>query len=293
MAGLRKLFRFERPGIVIMNLPADLKSAGIAAWQAGIKNRIYRRGNAKPIRDSFSNRFLFRSIITAIIANSEETKRSILQENPRLFPSDKIKVLYNGIDLEKFDGMHNERIIQNQGDQVILGSAGRLSHEKGHHFLIEMALNLKLRKTPFRLLIAGEGPSRKGLIDKCLKMGLENEILFTGFITNIKSFMESVDIFILPSLWEGFGYVSIEAMASCKPIVAFRTGSNPEIIEDRKSGYLVNCFDISELADKVNILIKDSRLRRSFGIAGRERTERIFRSEITQGAIRQYLESLN
>ena len=88
---------------VIMNLPSDLKVAGIAAKRTGIKNIIYRRGSAIPIKNSFLNRYLFGKIITSIIANSEETKRTILKNSPNLFPAEKIHVIYNGIDLQEYD----------------------------------------------------------------------------------------------------------------------------------------------------------------------------------------------
>jgi glycosyltransferase involved in cell wall biosynthesis len=289
---LKRIFKSEQPDIVILNLSSDVKAAGIAAKSAGVKNIIYRRGNAKPVKNSFSNRILFKKIITGIIANSEETKRSILKQNPKLFPSDRIKVLYNGIDLKNYDSLASVPIYKNRDSRILLGSAGRLSIEKGHHMLIEMSLLLRKRGIPFILLIAGEGPEKNQLMEKCRKSGLEDEILFTGFIENIKSFMHSIDIFILPSLWEGFGYVSIEAMASSKPVLAFHTGSNPEIIEDKKTGFLVTCYDIEELTDKLSVLINDHELRKTFGNEGRKRVEMFFNSEITKKTTKQYLESL-
>jgi len=81
-------------------------------------------------------------------------------------------------------------------------------------------------------------------------------------------------------------------MASEKPVVAFHTGSNPEIIDDGKTGFLVSCYNMVELAERVNILIADPGLRQKFGKAGRERVERIFNSELTDRAIIQHLEGL-
>jgi glycosyltransferase involved in cell wall biosynthesis len=289
---ITKLFRSELPDLIILNLSSDLKTAGICARLAGIKQIVYRRGNARPVRNSISNRIIFKNIITAVIANSEETKRSVLKNNNSLFPFNKIKVLYNGLDLKRFDALEYQNIFDNKAGSIILGSAGRLSEEKGHHLLVEMALLLRKKQVSFVLLIAGEGPMKDSLFQKCRAGGLEENIIFTGFVENIKSFMQSIDIFILPSLWEGFGYVSIEAMACNKPVVAFSTGSNPEIIEDDKTGFLVNCYDTNELAEKVSLLISNQALRLAFGKAGRKKVENTFNSEITVRSTRKFIEEL-
>lgn len=288
IAGLIRLFNKLKPGMVILNQSTDLKTAGIAAKLSGIKHIIYRRGNAKPVKNRLSNRFLFGRFVTAIIANSEETKRMLLKNNAGLFPVNKIKVLYNGINLVKFDQEPAPPLYQKKGT-VILGSAGRLSAEKGHEHLIEMAKVLSQNHIPFILLIAGEGPLKEYLIQKVRENGLEETVVFAGFVDNIKSFMETIDVFILPSLWEGFGYVTIEAMACRKPVVAFHTGSNPEIIIDGKTGYLVSSFDIAELAKKISNLVGDPVLRNRLGEAGRERVETLFNSEFTDKSLIHYL----
>lgn len=288
---LKEKLKLHHPDIIILNLSSDLKTAGIAAKLAGVRHIIYRRGNAKPIKNHLINRMLFNKVVTRIIVNSEETKRSVLKYNRQLAPA-LINVMYNGIDLRKYDGMDFERIYTAPGDRIILGSAGRLSHEKGHHLLIELATILKQRQVSFTLLIAGEGPMKDALIKETIKRGLDGQIVFTGFIENIKSVMETIDIFILPSLWEGFGYVSTEAMASRKPVVAFRTGSNPEIIEENKTGFLAGCYNVTELADKVVQLVNDPVLRKSFGNSGRERVEKLFSSEVTYAEIKKYLTEL-
>lgn len=105
--------------------------------------------------------------------------------------------------------------------------------------------------------------------------------------------METIDIFILPSLWEGFGYVTIEAMASRKPVVAFKTGSNGEIIEDGKTGLLIPCYHINEMAEKISLLCSNNQLRQTMGEAGRKRTEQVFNSVKTDQALFDYLGSIS
>jgi glycosyltransferase involved in cell wall biosynthesis len=95
--------------------------------------------------------------------------------------------------------------------------------------------------------------------------GVEDRIIFLGFIADMKSFLDSIDIFVLSSRWEGFGYVIVEAMANSKPVVAFDVSSNPEIIEDGKNGYLIPPYNIQILSDKVLQLMENSKQRNEFG----------------------------
>lgn len=289
---IKTLLKKEAPEIIILNFSSDLKTIGIAAHLAGIKNIVYRRGNAKAIKNSLLNRFLFSRIVTGMIANSHETKNSILKNNPALFPYEKIKVLYNGIHLDQFDKMPHQIYYQRKGSEVVIGSAGRLSHEKGHHLLIEAAVLLKKEQIPFVFLLAGKGPKEQALKKAFQDNHIQDHFVFTGFIQNMKAFMENIDLFVLPSLWEGFGYVSIEAMASAKPVVCFNVGSNPEVIADHQTGFLAKPFDVDELTTYIKKLIEDVRLREEMGRAGRLRVEHIFEHSHTEKELEDYLTGL-
>jgi glycosyltransferase involved in cell wall biosynthesis len=285
---LIRLFRKEKPDMVILNSSADIKIAGIAAKITGIKHVIFRRGSAIPIRDTFINRLLYKHIITHIIANSEETKRTILQNNKNIFPKDKITVIYNGIALTHFDKLPEKEIYLKRNQEIVIGNVGRLVLQKGQKYLIELALMLRQKDMDFKIIIAGQGPLEKELKQMALACGVEDQIVFLGFVDNVKAFMGNIDIFVLPSVWEGFGYVLVEAMACRKPVVAFNMSSNPEIILNNETGYLVDPMDMPAFAQKVEFLSHDPDLRRSLGQAGRKRVETLFELEHNQ----EKLESL-
>ena len=105
----------------------------------------------------------------------------------------------------------------------------------------------------------------------------------------MKSFMESLDIFVLTSLWEGFGYVIVEAMANAKPVVAFDISSNPEIIEDGKNGYLIPPFDIGPLSDRIVQLIENRSLREQLGEFAKESVYERFSYERALSLVEEYL----
>jgi glycosyltransferase involved in cell wall biosynthesis len=274
---------------IILNLSADLKVAGIAARLAGVQHIIYRRGSAIPIRNTILNRYLFCSIVDEVIANSEETRRTILSKNPKLINSNKIRIIYNGINLEKFDSTPVKYHYQREGDEWIIGNAGRLVKQKGQKYLLDIAEELKNRGYNFKIIIAGEGKMENELKNFVKKRKMENYIKFVGFVDDMKGFMESVDIFILTSIWEGFGYVIVEAMAARTPVVAFDISSNPEIIEDGVTGYLIDPFDTNEMTSKISLLIDNHDLFRLMAKAGRMRVEELFSIDKTQERLESIL----
>jgi len=288
---LIRLLKKENPDVLILNYSSDIKTVGVAAKYAGIRNIVYRRGSAIPIRNTLMNRFLYKNVITCIIANSKETRRTILQNNKNLFPFDKINVIYNGIDLKQFDMMPGVELYKRKENEVIIGNVGRLVFQKGQKYLIEMAVILQKKNIDFKILIAGEGPLESSLKQMAIEAGIENRMIFLGFTNNIRAFMENIDIFVLTSLWEGFGYVLVEAMACKKPVVAFNVSSNPEIIAHDKTGFLIDNQDITAFTQKVESLTIDPILRESFGQAGRRRVEAIFDMTRTVNNVEQFLKS--
>lgn len=273
---LVRFFRREAITTVILNLPADLKAAGVGARLAGVPQIVYRRGSAIPIKPSLLNRFLLRRVVTDVIANSEETKRTVLARKSDLFPADRIRVIYNGIDLEAFDRESVQQIYQRREGEIVLGHAGRLSRQKNQTFLLEMVRLLKDAGVKCRLLIAGKGPLEADLRARCHTLGLDEEVLFLGFQREIRSFMAAIDIFLLCSLWEGFGYVLVEAMAASRPVVAFAASSTPEVVQDQVSGLLVPAGDREAFFAALQELIRDPEQRAELGRNGRRRVEQVF-----------------
>ncbi len=275
-AKITNILRKENVQTIIMNLSADVKIAGIAAKNAGVKNIIYRRGLASPIKNRFLNRYLFKNIITHVLCNSEETKRTIYANNKNFIAPSKTSVIYNGIDLQEYDTRPIEQIYNRRNDEIIIGNAGRLVEQKGQKHLIEIAKILKTNNLNFKILIAGSGKLEQELKELAKKYDVVEQVCFLGFVKNIKSFMKAIDIFVLTSYWEGFGYVLVEAMACSKPIVAFDLTSNPEIVANNESGFLVSGKDSEAMAQKIIQLINNEELRTEMGAKGRKITEKRF-----------------
>ena len=276
-----RLFRFykkENIDTVIFSSSQDLKLGAISAKLAGVTRIVYLRGLAAPVKNTFLNRFLFNRVLNHIVANSEATKQTILKNLADAIDPERVKVIYHGIDLDEFDAKTKPgKAPLFQDDKgIILGNAGRLTSQKGQQYLIEVARRLKQKKIAFTLYIAGEGEERPALEKLITRYDLHREVVLPGFVEDVENFMHGIDIFVLSSLWEGFGYVIVEAMAACKPTVAFNLSSNPEIIRDQETGFLVDFPDVESFCMKLEQLAGNESLRRQLGRKGRERAEKLF-----------------
>ncbi len=274
---------------IIINLSADLKLAGLAAKFAKVKHIIYRRGSAIPIKNSISNRYIFKNIVTNVIANTEATKRTINQ-NFRLIDENKIKVIYNGICLEDFDKLPYQS--RRKGDKFIIGNIGRLVEQKAQHYLIRLAKILKQSQLNFEIVIGGTGKLENDLLALSRRLDVTDVVKFVGFVDNSRDFLMNTDLFVLTSLWEGFGYVLVEAMACRVPTVAFNISSNPEIIEDNETGFLVEHKNIEQLAEKIIYLYNNKDKLLEMGKKSRLRVEQNFTFRSAYKNFVEYLHNL-
>src|SRR5690606_7338009 len=129
---------------IVMNMSRDIKIAGPCAKRANIKRIVYRRGSAIPIKDTYLNRFLFKNVLTEVLANSQATKQTILENNGKLFPEDKIRVIHNGIDIPGEQSI-SQPPTGNPQKVFTLLTLGRLEKQKNQKFLIQLAKELNKR----------------------------------------------------------------------------------------------------------------------------------------------------
>lgn len=292
-------FRDNGISRVVLGLPADMKAAGLAARKAGVPGIYYRRGSALPVRDSLLNRYLYGTLLTGLIVNSRETARLVFAANASLIAKDKVHVVYNGLDVAAFDRAFaaSAPLLEPAEGVLTLGSAGRLTAQKGQHFLLHMSRALRDAGVRHRLLLAGDGERRAELEKLAVDLGLEQTVIFTGFLRDMAPFWRSIDLFVLSSLWEGFGYVLAEAHLARKPVVAFDGNSMPEVVRSGETGLLVPLPGADEdasnvglrLAGAVRSLAGDVTAMAHFAAAGRDFCEKNFGQERCMDALHALL----
>jgi glycosyltransferase involved in cell wall biosynthesis len=198
------------------------------------------------------------------------------------FDKSNIRIIPNGIDFQMFEPIPEGGVFKNKfgisGEMILY--TGRLASNKGLMHLINAVPKVISRFSNATFVFIGEDEGqREFLEDRAKKLGVEKKVIFTGHITDEKLFRSAYsacDVFVLPSEYEAFGIVLLEAMACEKPCVATDVGGVPEVIVDDKTGLLVKYGSSNELSDAIIELLKDENKRKSMGRRGRERVKAKF-----------------
>ncbi len=267
-------FKSKNIDAIVMNLPADLKAAGIAAKLAGVKKIIYRRGMPHPLRNTWLNRFLFTKVLTHVVVNSKEIGKSLKQGNEAWFPEDKMVLIYNGVDTSRAVDK-SRKLYEKKDDELVLGNAGRLTEQKGQKYLIELAKILKNQNRKFKILIAGEGELHQALQKMIIDQGVQDEVKLLGHVSDMPAFLNSVDVFVFTSLYEGSANTLIETLQFGVPTVAWDVSSNPEIVVDGETGLLAPVGDVVILKEKIDFFVTQS-LKKELIENGIKKVERDF-----------------
>jgi glycosyltransferase involved in cell wall biosynthesis len=229
-----------------------------------------------------------------IIAISEAVGRAMIQSEH--IPSDRIAVIPYGLNGEEFasrairGGLRRELGVS---EGPLVGFVGRLARPKGPDLLLRAFAEIQPQETGAHLVMAGDGPWRQPLLRLRRDLGLKN-VHFLGWREDVASVLADLDVVVMPSRWEGFGLVALQAMALEKPVIATRVSALPEVVADAVSGVLVPPEDPSSLSREIVRLLRDPALASRLGHAGTLRARQEFSLEQmmskTQGVYRQVLE---
>ena len=194
-------------------------------------------------------------------------------------PADKIVRIYYGIDPAPYNPDLAPPSRRPEGDpsrRPTIGVVARLAPQKGHRVLFDAlpAIRAEFPDVLARLVGHEELSTAAELRQYAVARGVDDLVAFEGFRADVAQVMADLDVFVLPSLWEGFGLVLVEAMAAGRPVVASAVGPIPEIVVDGVTGLLVPPGDPAALADAVTSLLRDPELASALGRAGRARVER-------------------
>jgi len=155
----------------------------------------------------------------------------------------------------------------------IVGAVGRLSPEKGFHFLIE-AFSEVIKNCPkTKLLLMGEGGMRDSIINQIRQLGLEERVFMTGYVEDAVQLMSFFDLFVLPSITEGLPIALLEAMQQGIPSVCTRAGGVLNVLKHEENGLLVNIGDPIGLALAIRRLYEDKTLRNQLGKKAKENVQ--------------------
>jgi glycosyltransferase involved in cell wall biosynthesis len=247
----------------------------LAAWLAKVPCIVASVHNVytvdRKIHRRIMNKFLSRCS-DKVVAVSETVKRDVLTYDG--LAEDKVKVIYNGIDTDRFLNLNGGLIrskLDISSEAPVVGTIGRLTLQKGQKYLIDAVSTLREKFPQIVLLIVGDGPLRGELENYIRTLGIDRNIILLGTRRDIPPLLSAMDIFVLPSLWEGLGTALIEAMAAGKPIIATDIPAIREIINSEKVGILVPAKDSKAIASSVELLLDNKTLAETIGNSAKKR----------------------
>ncbi|NJR64246.1 MAG: glycosyltransferase family 4 protein [Leptolyngbyaceae cyanobacterium CRU_2_3] len=185
---------------------------------------------------------------------------------------DRMHIIHCGVDPTLF------KRVEHQGAGKHLLYVGRLAVVKGLPILLESLVTLKRSQDDITLTVVGDGPDRVQLEAQAAQLGLSENVKFVGYQsqTQVRSFIQQTDIFVMSSFAEGVPVVLMEAMAAGVPVVSTQIAGISELVEDGISGFLVPPGDAIALTDGIEKLLANSELRGRLGAAGRAKVEAEF-----------------
>ena len=205
-----------------------------------------------------------------IIVPSEGVKRDLV--NNYGAREKKVKIIYNGIDIEKVkESSHDE--IPFKKDCPWIVTACRLNFEKDFSTLLR-AFRIVRDKINSKLIIIGDGELKEDIQKLSVELNVDKDVVMTGFQENPFAYILKGDVFVLSSFHEGFGNVIVESMALGIPVISSNCPSGPrEIITDGENGFLVPVGDFKEMAEKCLFVLKNNDIKKNISQNGQKRAE--------------------
>lgn len=258
--------------LVVIQKDKDLRLTGIAARLLGIPVLV-RHVTDRPLKKGLRYRLLFGKVATHHLANSTSSLLTLRASAPWL--DAEVPVIHNGIDVSRYANAKKARL-DLPDDAFRVGFVGAFELRKG---IIDFAHAWRVISTRLPrawAVIAGQG-ARENEFRQAMQ-GLPR-VRWLGFRSDIPNVMKALDVFVLPSRFEGFGLVLTEAMAAGIAAVAYDTSNLPELVTSGEHGLLVPLGDTNALADAVVRLATDHELRLALGSAAQKRAANDFSAE--------------
>lgn len=290
VTSMRRILRKHRPETLHLHFTGFIGPYPWLAKLCSVKQVFFTDHSSQPEghviqRAAFWKRSLARLVnlpMTRVITVSDYGYRCVAGRG--LVPLDRIDMVYNSAELSRAS---NSRVSAAQfrtkhsipENRTLVTQVSWIIPEKGIADLLAAARLVISQNPSVHFAFVGEGRRRERYIRQATELGLEDHVTWTGQVDDpmAEGVYAAADVVCQASRWEEvFGYVIAEAMSCSKPLVATRVGGIPELVEDGKSGFLVNRGDVRALADRILELAADRELREQMGRAGRRAAEAKF-----------------
>jgi len=274
--------RRMRPDLLHTHLVhADLHGA-VAARAAGVRRLVSTRHNDDAFRRRAPWRWVHRRLwarLDGAIAVSESVAK--FSREIEGAPKSKVVTVHHGLDLpdhrSEREAARSELGVE--PDAILIGMVGRLTHQKGFDLGLEAAGRLARELPAVRILVMGDGPLRDDLRRRIAALGLGERAQSLGWRPDAARLMAALDILLVPSRWEGFGLVLLEAMTQEALVVATPVGAVGEIVTDGVTGWIAASASADALLERLRMAAADRERRLRMARSGREHVLAAFSPE--------------
>jgi glycosyltransferase involved in cell wall biosynthesis len=280
---IAELLRREHIDVMHTHNTQALMHGGLAAMQAPGR-RLIHTDHARSFPDSFKYHVIERIMSTVafrVVGVSEHTTDNL--HRYEWIPRRKLVTIPNGVDGGFVStGIDRPSVRLGLGvpdDAEVLLFAARLEEQKGGTFLLQALAHLAPTRPRLHLVLAGEGSLADELASEAVALGISDRVHFLGVRLDVPQLLRAVELFVLPSVWEGLPMVILEALAAGCPVVATDVGGISSAIRDGVTGALVSPRDVSGLADAIGRTLDSPEDRERFAREGRALFSAVFSAE--------------
>jgi glycosyltransferase involved in cell wall biosynthesis len=281
--GIARIIRDYRPEIVHLHYFSFVNPYAWIARLQSVKQVFFTDHHSRPSGYIARRAPLWKRAIGRVV-NEPLTKvicvsnyGHVCMSSFGLLPRDRVQMIYNGVDLSRVKSdpqraIDFRRRYSIPSDRSIVTQVSWVIPEKGILDFLETAHLVTRENRNVQFVVVGDGDYRQQYMKRAVEMGIEDRVTWTGWVEDPfgEGVFEAADVVCQFSRWEEvFGWMVAEAMAHGKPVVTTRVGGIPELIQDQKSGYLVDRGDTKTMSNKVMTLLNDALLREHMGSKGK------------------------
>ena len=262
-----------------LNLPLLYTIHGWSFHKTQPKTTYYTR----LYTEKFITRLATRNIC---VSNSNEN------DGKKLFGLRNSVVIHNGVDLAKFDPTRTYSDVRQElgirPDEILIGYISRITYQKNPLNFIRAIALLKKTVPNFKVLMVGDGDMKDEALTLATELNLQDTIIFIKFRSDVPAILKALDIFCLPSWWEGFSIGLLEAMAMNTCVACSSVDGNKEIVSDKSTGYFIQPEDPKQMANTLAYLCQHPDARAQAA----EKGQRLVREEFSATKMIRRVEDL-
>lgn len=210
------------------------------------------------------------SLLATKIVNISDFEKKVALDKLILCQKKKLVVIKNGIKIIESNNKNpvSRKELNIPEDAFVVGTVARITYGKSPDFFIKVASKLLKENSNCYFIFIGDGELKEETIMLAKEYGVFEHLIITGWESDVRQYIRLLDVGVLFTRWEGFGYALAEYMLECIPVIGSNVDSIPELIMNGKNGYLIEAENMEEAFEKLTIIFQNPKKGKDMGIYG-------------------------